>query len=145
MSSSNLVRNLHASLLKFCNDFAEENNIASVYFDAHADESTLPPGDLIGMSGLSWEVDEHFLSVNVMIGISTNEDTNLFRLLGLVGSLFELVLPEKKISAYDADSGEVIGVFVVRNGTRALPVGGSSARPLQYIMVGLESTVTFTL
>lgn len=140
-----LVRNLHASMLRFCSDFAAANGLTAVNFDAHADESNLPIGDLVGISGLSWEVDDSMLSVQVMFGVSTKDDTNMFRLIEHFDKLFELVLPTKRISAYDADSGEEIGKFVSLNGTRALPVGGSTARPLQFVMVALESTVTFTL
>jgi hypothetical protein len=139
-----LVRNVHASVLRFCSNFAEENNLTVVNFDAHADDdTTLPPGDLIGMAGLSWHVDDEFLYVEVMFGISTMEDTNLFRLINLLDPLYESLLPTKNIGVYDADSGEKKGEFVVLNGTRAMPVGGSSARPLQFIMVSLASTVTF--
>lgn len=138
-----LVRDLHASILRFCSDFAAEHNMEVVNFDSHADESTMPKADAIGMMGLSWEVDEDFLDVSVLIGISTLDDTNLFRLIEKISYLYELLLPAKKISVYDADSGEEIGLFVVKNGTRALPVGGSTSRPVQHIMVGLASTITF--
>lgn len=141
-----LVRNIHASILRFCSDFAEANNLTVVNFDAHADDDTaLPPGDLIGMAGLSWNVDDHFVEVNVMIGISTEEDTNLFRMINLLDPLFESLLPTKRINAYNADTGDKAGNFVVENGTRAMPVGGSAARPLQFIMIGLKSTMTFNL
>jgi hypothetical protein len=138
-----LVRNLHASVLRFCSDFAETHGLTSVNFDAHADDSSLPPGDVVGMSGLSWDVDDEILSVNVLFGITTQEDTNLFKLIEKMDLLFDLLLPTKLIPAYDADTGERIGEFVVRNGTKALPVQGTEARPLQFVMVGLVSTVTF--
>ncbi len=140
-----IVRNIHASMLRFCADFAEANNLTVVNFDAHADESTIPATNIVGMSGLSFDVDDHFISVNVMFGISTKDDTNMFELIRLLDTLFESVLPTKKVRAYDADTGEAIGWFIVQNGTRALPVGGSVARPLQHIMVGLVSTITFNL
>lgn len=138
-----LVRNLHASILRFCSDFCAEHNMTVVNFDAHADESTMPKGDAMGFMGLSWEVDDHFLDVNVMFGVSTVDDTNLFRMVEKIAHLFEKLMPEETISVYDADSGEVVGNLVLKNGTRALPVGGSTSRPVQHIMVGLASTVTF--
>jgi hypothetical protein len=140
-----LIRNVHASMLRFCADFAEANQLTVVNFDAHADESTIPASNIVGMSGLSLDVDDHILSVNIMFGISTKDDTNMFELIRLLDPLFELLLPTKKIRAYNADTGEQTGWFVVQNGTRVLPVGGSVARPLQHIMVGLLSTVTFNL
>ena len=139
-----LVKSLHTSMLRFISEFANEYGLETVNMDAHGDESTLPQKDFIAVSGLSWDVDDGFLNVNVMFGISTLEDTNLFRLVELVGELFEKVLPTMRINAYDADTGEKVGNFVVRNGTRALPVGGSTVRPLQYVMVGLLSTTTFS-
>lgn len=140
-----LVKNLHASMLRFCADFASVRGLAPVNFDAHADETTIPDGALVGMSGLSWDVDDHFLSVNVMFGVSTKDDTNMMYLITILDELYELLLPTKRIRAYDADTGQEIGWFVINNGTRALPVGGSAVRPLQHIMVSLLSTVTFNL
>lgn len=139
-----LVKSMHASMLRFISEFAAEHNLEIVNMDAHGDESTLPSKDFVCMSAMSWDVDEGFLSMNIMFGISTLEDTNLFRLVELVGELYECVLPSMRINAYDADTGEKVGNFVVRNGTRALPVGGSTARPLQYIMVGMLSTITLS-
>lgn len=140
-----LVKDLHASVLRFCADFATEHGLGFVNFDAAADESQLPDQNCIGMSGLAWEVDEELLDVNVMIGICTKDDSNLFKMIELIAPLYERLLPTKKIRVYDADSGEAKGWFVVQNGTRALPVGGSTVRPIQHIMVGLSSTVYFDL
>lgn len=140
-----LVRDLYSSILRFCADFAEEHSIQVVNFDAYADDEGLPQDDVIGMSSLSWEVNDQLVQASVMIGICTKDDTNLFTLMDLIAHLYEKLLPTMKIRILNADSGEEGGWLIVENGTKAMPIGGSMARPMQYIMVGLASTTYFTL
>lgn len=139
-------RNLHASLLRFCADFAEQfPGMTALNFDAHADESTIPANDVIGMSGLAFRVQEHMIHTTVMFGLSTVEDTNLFRLTAQMDALFELLLPTKRIRVYDADSGADVGWMVVEDGTSVMPVSGSTTRPLQYVLVSLSTSLSFHL
>lgn len=139
-----LLANINASLLRFCAEFADAHpNMEVVNFDAHADEGTLPKSDVVGLSSVSISVDENLCSVDLLFGVSTREDTNLFRLNQYMAELFEMVLPEEHISLYDAYSGLELGTLVVTNGTRTLTIGGSSSRPLQYVMLNLVSTKTF--
>ena len=140
-----LIKNINSSLLRFCAVFANQHpGMEVVNFDAHGDEQSLPQADVVGISGVSVSVDEGLCDVTLMIGISTREDTNLFRLNEYIDKLFHVLLPTKKMRLYDADSGSALGWLVTTNGTRTLAIGGSSTRPLQYIMVTLVSTVTFS-
>lgn len=140
-----LLANINASLLRFCADFADtQPDMQVVNFDAYADEAEIPPVDVIGPAGVSVAIDDELCEINMMFGVSTREDTNLFRLSKYMDSLFDLLLPTKKIPLYNADSGQRTGWLVVENGTRLLAIGGSSTRPLQYIMVNLISTKTFS-
>lgn len=139
-------RNLHASLLRFCADFAEKfPGMTPINIDAHGDESTIPSTDIVGLSGLSYRFQEHFIKITVMFGLSTVSDTNLFRLTEQMDELVELLVPTRKIRAYDADSGEDIGWMIVEDGTSVMPVGGSETRPLQYVLVSLSTSMTFAL
>lgn len=135
-----ILRNIHSSLLRFCSDFAiNYQGMEVVNIDAHADESTVPDADFVGISGMSIDVDEHAVGVKVMFGISTLDDTNLFRMIDRMDVLFDKLLPTRTLIVYDADTGVKVGDLIVTNGTRMMPVGGSEARPLQYIMVSLLS------
>ena len=139
-----LLLDIDASLLRFCADFADRHaNMGVINFDANADESTLPQQDVVGISGVTVLADEGMCEVTVLFGISTREDTNLFRLNTYMAELFEDVLPTRRIKIYDANSGVQIGWMAVTNGTRALAVGGSSTRPLKYVMVNLLSSLAF--
>lgn len=143
-----ILRDIHASILRFCAEFAEgysEPAMDAINIDAHSDETTIPNTDIVGMSGLSIDVDEHVVGIKVMIGLGTLDDTNLFRLMAQMDALFDKLLPTKNIKVYDADTGEEKGSMVILNGTRMLPVGGTEARPLQYVMVSLLTTRTFDL
>lgn len=141
-----IIKDIHASLLRFCADFAEKfPGTVVVFFDAHADESTLPEADVVGLTGVTVSVENHLTEVKCMIGISTLDDTNLFRLTDLTAELFESLLPTKRIPVYDASTGIEKGWMILQDGTTLLPVTGSAARPMQYALVHLSSSQTFTL
>ena len=133
-----IFRDVQVSCLKFCNDFSLKHpGMQAENFDAHADESILPMSDLVGLSSLSLVLDDKMAAISLMIGISTLVDTNLFRLSALVDELLQSLVPTNKIKLFDADTGIEKGWMVVQNGTRVLAVGGSSARPLQYVSLNL--------
>lgn len=141
-----ILRDIHASMLRFCSDFAAlYPGMEVVNFDAHADETTVPKTDIIGISSLSIRTDEHLVEVKGMLGLSTLDDTNLFRLMELMDVLYDRLLPTRRIQLYDAATGVANGVLILDNGTTVLPVGGSDARPLQYVMVSMSSTRTLKL
>lgn len=142
-----LYRDIQASMLRFIADFAEAhgteaNPLTPVNMDAHADESTVPEGDLVCLAALAANVNDKVVGGTLLVGISTQDDTNLMRLSMLIDQLFDSVLPEKRISIYDADSGEVKGWTIVQNGTHVLAVMGED-RPLQYIGLSFLSGLDF--
>lgn len=131
-----IFKNMFSSLFRICSEFAEEQaNLSVVNFDSHADDSKLPDGDIIGLSGFSVMSSGPLQTAHVMIGIATREDTNLFRMVSLIDVLYQRLQPGKKLPVFDADNGSRIGTFTVMDGTRVLPVGGSPTIPLQYVMV----------
>lgn len=142
--SANTLSSIHASLMRFCMDFIEANpGLEWVNFDDHANSPSLPAGDLMGPSSLTIEFADKLIQLDVMFGIGVDDDVNLFKLNAYIGRLLELVLPEKRIRVYDADTGYDIGWFIVQNGTRLLPVGNSDAKPIQFIQVSLLSGMNF--
>ena len=141
-----ILRDIHASLLRFCADFSERYpGMAVENFDAHADESTIPKSDIVGLSGLSIALDDSFVSTKLMIGISTLDDMNLFRLMDRMDVLLDRLKPTQRLPVYDADTGIEKGWMIVENGTTLMPVGGSKARPLQYILISLATNLSFNL
>src|SRR5688500_4552416 len=138
-----LLKHVHVSLVRFCADFADQRpDMTAEDFETFADEGTFPQNDVVGISGVEIGVDEEMCDIQLLIGISTRDDTNLFRLRDYVSDLFDLLLPTEKIALYHHETGKQIGWMVVENGTRTMPVGGAS-RPLQFIMVNLTSILTF--
>ncbi len=141
---SNHMSNIHASLMRFCNDFCEDRRgLSFVNFDAHANIDTIPDGDLVGYAGLSVSFRAQTIDLKVMIGLSTEGDTNLFRLNQYIGEMVQMILPTKKIRVLDSESGQDIGWMIVQDNTTVLPVGGSDARPLQYVMLELLTSLNF--
>lgn len=136
-----IMMDLLFSLMRFCTDWAanEEGQMLYEDFDAHADDSSVPPGDLIGTSGFTLTVDHPFVSMDVMIGIATEGDTNIIRLRTMVARLFQRLQPTQKIDVIDYKTGVKKGFLIVQDGVRLLPVGSGSTRPIQYIMVGFQT------
>lgn len=144
-----LFKNFYSSLLKFCQDFndamtAKGYNLAVVNFDAHSDINDLPQQDCVGIMNYALTVDDHFASIRCMIGVTTLDDTNLFRLNDLSGELLDLLLPTRRIEVVDHNTGQRIGLMSVQNGTRALPASGQ-VRPARFIAVSLLSDQTWNL
>lgn len=136
-----LMMDIDASLKRFCVEWGEAQNGPLTYeeFDAHADENTVPPGDLIGTSGMSLSTSHPFVDVDIMIGIAVEGDTNLLRLRELMARLFQRLQPTKRIDVLDFQTGIKKGFLIVQDGVRVLPVGGDQSRPIQYLMVGFKT------
>ncbi len=144
MTTSNTLSNVQVSLMRFCTDFAAAHSgFTFVNFDAHADETTVPDGDLIGPSGLSLQFSGKLVEIKVMIGLATFSDTNLFRLNNTMGEMLELLRPEQRLRVYDSETGVDVGWMLILDGTQLLPVGGSAGRPLQYVMIDLVTSLNF--
>lgn len=141
------LENHHSSLLRFCNAFVLEmqnqnQNLTVVDYEAHADVETLPKSDLIGVANFAIEQDEHLYNIEAMIGITTYDDHNLFRLKKMTSILFERLAPTNIIEVVDADTAEPIGLMTIKKGTRAMPVAGSAQRPMRFIIFRCISSLT---
>lgn len=136
-----IMMDIDASIKRFCVDWGGAQTGPLIYedFDAHADENTVPEGDLIGTSGLTLTTSHPFIDVDIMIGIATDGDTNLLRLRELVARLYQRLQPTKLIDILDFQTGVKKGSLIVQDGVRVLPVGGESSRPVQYVMVGFKT------
>ena len=144
---SDIYENIFASLVKFTQDFIAENasispDVDFVNWDAHASLNMLPNKDLIGFGNLGVNTDDAFHHIEVSFGVSTVDDLNLFRHVKLISKLHSKLLPEKQIPLIAADDGRDLGVMIVVDNTDVLPVAKTETRPIQFIMVSLESTVT---
>ena len=133
-------QNFHSSLLRFCKVFADDRNsfgckLEVVNFDAYATIEDLPKTDLIGISNYQLTVEDEGHEVEVMIGISTLEDTNNFRLADFADKLLQKLMPESILPVVEADTGCQIGIMTVAGGTKVMPVSGSSLRPGIFIHV----------
>lgn len=131
-----IYSDLHASVLRFCAEFAEAHNVPKVVnLDAYGEESDLPETDFLGMSGLSAYDEDVTVECSVMIGISTRDDTNLFRMSKIAAALFERLAPRQRVTIVDAESGAEAGWMIALAGTRLLPVSGGKTRLIQFVQV----------
>lgn len=132
-------QNIQSSLLRFIADFAEVNpTLDTVNLDAHTDEASWPDAEFIGLGELHVEIGETY-SGQCMFAISTKDDTNLFRMGEWMQKLSELVLPNKNIPVYDAQTGTQIGMLFVLNGTQIGAPMATKTQPIQPIAIRFES------
>jgi hypothetical protein len=137
MNDENLYYNVVQSLVKFIQDFREEVQPNSGYFDfdAHAQQSELPAGILMGPAGTALTYEEQGMSVVFSFGIITDQDPNLFQLRRMVSTLLGRLKPETKIPVYDAETGTIISWMVVTPPVAATPVTQIEIRSCQFVMV----------
>lgn len=131
-------RNFKSSLLRFCSQFADDRNsfgcnLSVVNFDAFAQIEDLPAGDLIGLGSYELTIREGFHEVEFMIGVSTQEDTNNFRLTEFIDLLLGKLEPEQIIQVVGATDGVPLGIMTLSEGTKAMAVSGSHLRPGVFI------------
>lgn len=144
-----MYRDLHASLMRFCQTFANEVNggvtPSFTNFDASFEDTDLPPNDLTGYFALTFTVDDGMVDGSFQVGYSTFDDLNLFRLVDAMDQLLARLLPMNKLTVYNADTGNPVGLMVIKNGTRLMPAVGSKTRPVQFIAVQFLTTMTYQL
>ena len=146
-----LLLDLHSSLLKFVSTLSAEVSVVTshgaggLYFDAHTDDSTLPPGDQVGFAALEFELDSHFVEGSFLIGMVTETDTNLFRLLKGMNHILSKVVPGRTLAIIDADTGDEKGFMSIQDGTKLLPVSGKAGKPTQLISVSFVTTLDYQL
>lgn len=144
-----IYRNLHASLMRFCQEFSQlfTPGVTPTFtnFDAAWDESELPRSDLIGYFALTYEINDQIVEGSFQVGYSTLDDRNLFRLVNAIDKLAEQLKPSSKIVVYDAETGIARGHMICKNGTRVMPVAGSKNRPVQFVGVNFTTTLTYQI
>lgn len=131
--------NLYASLVKFSQDFIQTLTTPATFvdFDNHADIDTLPNTDIVGIRAMMVDTAEKVMNVNVMFGVSTEDDKNLFRHRDIVDKLFTALQPTKRISYIDAVNGVALGYLIIQGGTTVVPITRALIRPFQQISVSL--------
>lgn len=140
---NNVYASIKNSLFAVCKSFADnmntqfpENAVLSIYnFDAFSEENGLPDGDLIGMRSISIDVDSELATFRAMVGISTQNDENLFRLDEYSGLLLKRFLPDQVVVIYDSETGQPCGQAKLYNGTSMSPILKAVQRPLKFIAI----------
>lgn len=140
----NEYRDTFASLIRFCQDFSTDMaasgfNLKVMNLDAMADPQEWPDQDVIGVAEFDFELDDGTIQVDLMVAVSTFEDTNNFRLNELLNHLVNRLLPNQRIKLLNANNGAARGFLYVRNGTRVAPPFKSTTRAIQPVMVSLLS------
>lgn len=147
--SSKVYADAQASLFAFCRELVSDlspsvsDDLAVVKFDAYADPQDLPETDLIGPFQFQIDIDEGMLVVSWMLLISTQQDTNLFRLDEMVSHALGRLLPDSRLPLVAGDGSGQKGFMTVMNGGQVMPVDTSANRPMKAIAIQMGTDLAF--
>jgi hypothetical protein len=119
---------------------AKPEGVNYIDWDAHAEIHELPSDDLLmGLSGVSMAQEEDEIQVVFQVGISSQNDPNLFQLRALTGLAYAAFKPETRIDIFnksDVDSGgDLIPVtwMVTTTPLEILPINRAEIRNVQFM------------
>ena len=140
----NEYRDIHASILRFVNQFAVDQTglgkpLSAVNLDAFANPTTWPSQDFIGISEFRMDMSVPPV-VQLALVISTKDDKNLFRMEGFINSLLnKLSAPNMAILIVDALAGTPRGRLNLLEQTRVETVIHTESQPAKPVFVTLKS------
>lgn len=141
----NLLENSEASCVKLCVDLcaAMRNanisaNVEYIELDARVElkDNEIPPIDIIGLTQFSIaEVDRHIWQIHFIVGLSTQDDENLFRLRKMANYIYNRFPCGAQMTYYDATTAEEKSWIQILPGTTQLPTHRVETRPFRFIQV----------
>ena len=129
---------------RFATDFIADMRAQSISptlefysFDSRNDMSQLPDIDLFGPSGFAFdEMMGGEISIATAFIISTVNDRNGYRHLGVLHELHQLLRPGRRIWMLDADTGARITQMIITEANLG-PTARSEVRPMQGFAIKL--------
>lgn len=146
MANPKLIRNIEASLVKYCKDIIAADALVGFKpfnFDTHAAINELPNVPLIGIAEVSVVNDQETYEVACMFVVcSTAEDTYLAKLNHAIDCLFDRLKPDETACQIVAETnGAILGNLKVQRGVSVFPVAVTKGRPLRTISVSFGSSL----
>lgn len=114
-------------------------------FDDNAQIQELPNNHLVGTKAIGVTVDEHFVEMGLLVGLSIFGDTNFKKHDVVLDAMFTRYLPTKKIPVYNQAGGALTGSFIVQNGCEVMPMAKADQRPVQFMSINLSTDCTVDL
>lgn len=136
MTEDDLYNNVVISLVKFVNQFREDEAPAADYvdWDAHAQIAELPTTPiLIGPAGCGMTETKEGQEVVFSFGIGSYQDTNLVELRRLISKLYGRLTVGTRIPVVDATTGTEMSWMVVRTPRAVTPITKAEVRSLQFV------------
>ena len=143
MRKQNIYRDVQVSLLRFSKEFqalmaSRGLVLGFVNLDAHADQTTWPKGDFLGMGELTVDIGS-MDTVQVGFAIATEGDPNLLRMSKIVNELTNYLLPGCSVMVVDAETGAPRCNLRVADGVRVGAPLATKSQPMTPIMVNFLS------
>jgi hypothetical protein len=140
MKDVDLFNNVYQSVVKWVQDWRETQTVASklkyVNWDAHAELSELPEGNLVGPAMISLrEEEEGIYLITFSIGVCVVSDPNHFTLTKMISELRGLLKPTTRMAVYDHDSTEPATWMVVVTPQEVSPPAKAEMRSVRFLNV----------
>lgn len=142
---NNLLENSEASVVKLMVDLAQtmknegiSANVQYIELDARVElkDNEIPPTDIIGVTQFSIsEPQAQLWGIHFIVGLSTQDDENLFRLRKMANFVFNRFPCGAQMVYYDAETAAEKSWIQVIPGTTQLPTHRVETRPFRFIQV----------
>lgn len=135
MKQDRLYDNIKASISKLAVDFITNVAPTATYvdFDAHASQTDLPPGLIVGPAGCGLTEDDTKIEIIFGLGVATNNDPGLYVLTQTISKLRAIVIPKTRITIYDHAPATPWSWMVVVTPQAITPVSRAEVRAMQFI------------
>lgn len=139
---NNVLENAEASIVKWCVEqipllTSLSTTLTYVELDSRVElrDAELPTGDIIGLTQFSIMDDDKIFPIHFAIGVSTEDDENLFRLRALSNALYNKLQTGASLTYYDAQTAATKSWIQILPGTTILPTSRVETRPFRFIQV----------
>ena len=121
-----------------------QTQIDYVDFDDHPDIQSLPPRDIIGLSGLSITDATGQFDLSFGVAIMCQNDGSIFNLTQYASQIFNSLIGQKTFPVYrpGATTLTPIGVVTIFAGTTVMPTARSEARPMTVVQASGRLVMT---
>lgn len=136
-----VYENLYSSIIKVAQqiitDIRSEGvsaNLEFINWDANVEVKTLPKVDLLGIRHFNVWPENGIIHCGVGFGVSTYEDTNLFRHTQIIARVFNAVKMGTGYRLVEALTGTDVTFMRVKDGAHVPPILQTDVRQIQFVI-----------
>lgn len=140
----NEYRDIQASLLRFCSEFAAEttqfgDTLIGINVDGYVSPEDWPEEAFVGPNEVQMDLSPEGISVTLAFVLSTPQDPGLYKMDKIFNRLVDRLVTGSRLKIYDAVAGTPRGHLIVNGPTRAGRVVSTMSQPAKPLFVSFLS------